>query len=121
MSRHTPGPWEVINSTGVFSALGADSGDGTPADSNDGWNICDCSVGVTAVDGEHVELGFSVQKANARLVAAAPDLLEACEEFRNVLRSKVRNAKYSEEYAEAFFQAEKKMDRAISLAKGESQ
>lgn len=77
MSKHTPGPWEVINSTGVFSALGADSGDGTPADSNDGWNICDCSVGVTAVDGEYLELGFDVQKSNARLISAAPDLLEA--------------------------------------------
>lgn len=79
MSKHTPGPWEVINSTGVFSALGADSGDGTFSDSTDGWNICDCSVGATAVGGEYVELGFDVQKANARLVAAAPDLLEALE------------------------------------------
>ncbi|MBJ2203978.1 hypothetical protein [Pseudomonas carnis] len=75
MNKHTPGPWEVLNSTAVFSALGADSGDGTAADHNDGWNICDCSVGVTCVGGDYVELGFAVQKANAKLIAQAPDLL----------------------------------------------
>lgn len=76
-NKHTPGPWEVLNSTSVFSALGADSGDGTAADHNDGWSICDCSVGVTCVGGDYVELGFAVQKANARLIAAAPDLLSS--------------------------------------------
>lgn len=34
------------------------------------------------MDGEHIELGFAVQKANAKLIAAAPDLLEALTNFR---------------------------------------
>lgn len=54
------------------------------------------------------------------IMVAAPDLLEACEDFRNVLRSKIRDGKYREEYAEAFYQAERRMDRAIARAKGES-
>lgn len=84
MNKHTPGPWEVINSTGVFSALGADSGDGMKADHNDGWQICDCSVGATAVEGDYVELGFAVQKANAKLIAAAPEMLEALQAARDL-------------------------------------
>ena len=114
MSKHTPGPWEVINSTGVFSALGADSGDGTPADINDGWNICDCSVGATAVDGEYVELGFDVQKANARLVAAAPDLLDTLVMLRDTLPHVGLQLATRVEML-------RRIDAAIARAKGESQ
>lgn len=83
MSKHTPGPWEVTNDINVFSALGADSGDGHKAHSTDGWQVADCSEGLTFVDGGMVELGYDVKKANARLIAAAPDLLEALEYMLN--------------------------------------
>lgn len=79
--KHTPGPWAALNSTDVFSALGADSGDGCPADDTDGWQVADCSVGITFVDGQPTSLGLAVQKANARLIAAAPDLLATLEAF----------------------------------------
>ena len=80
MSGHTPGPWRAIDGYRVYSALGADSGDGAEADSNDGWCICICSgdeVPQTSWGGTEVPLGWGPVKANARLIAAAPELLEA--------------------------------------------
>lgn len=73
--KGTPGPWSVINTADVFSALGAPSGDGVNADANDGWLIADCENGFANVDGIHTELSLDVQRANAQLIAAAPDLL----------------------------------------------
>jgi hypothetical protein len=112
MSGHTPGPWAVINSTGVFSALGSDSGDGTQADSNDGWNICDCSVGVTAVDGEYVELGFGVQKANARLISMSPQLLLALVDAADIFRGLADAVPLLKERSEAY-------DHLIAKARGD--
>ena len=74
---HTPGPWVVVNGTDVFSALGAPRNDGIKADQNDGWQVADCGVGVTFVEGLSRTLKPSEQRANAHLIAAAPDLLEA--------------------------------------------
>ncbi|MCP4645789.1 MAG: hypothetical protein GY851_35415 [bacterium] len=77
---HTPGPYEVKNLTDVFGPLGGDSGDGMAADPNDGWLVADCSAGVTFAGNMETELGFDVQKANARLLATAPDMLAMLED-----------------------------------------
>jgi hypothetical protein len=77
MSKHTPGPWEVMNATDVFTRLGAECGDGRCADSKDGWQVADCSVGITFVGDEGQSLTLNECRANARLIAAAPDMLEA--------------------------------------------
>lgn len=92
LAKATSLPWNVGNATDVFSALGADSGDGMPADSNDGWHIADCGVGAAFCGGELTELGYAVKKANAALIVAAvnalPALLAAAEE-RDALRARL--------------------------------
>ena len=71
MSKHTPGPW-------VFESRDGDH----PLNDQDGWG-CD---GLWAVDGGFI-LGagpgwdssyVAPDDADARLIAAAPELLEAC-------------------------------------------
>ncbi len=62
MSKHTPGPWEVDLETGEINAQGAVLGTIYGADD---FPCCDEDI-----DEEY--------KANARLIAATPDLLAAC-------------------------------------------
>lgn len=83
MNSHTPGPWRVSNLSTVVSENGAESGDGCNADIYDCWVIAECGVGMTLVDGQMTSLGFDLVKANATLIAAAPDLLAALENIEN--------------------------------------
>lgn len=81
--KGTPGPWLRMNGTDVFTGLNSTNASGIKSDKTDGWQIADCSVGKTFVDGEYVELSTSEQIANARLIAAAPELLEQLIRLRN--------------------------------------
>lgn len=68
MSKHTPGPWRVVASVTVRAG---------------GKNVC---AHVNAASSERLNMAdeYEVAKANARLIAAAPELLEAletCEAF----------------------------------------
>lgn len=73
----TPGPWHVSNGKDVFAALGAPNAEGVCTESNDAWQIADCEHFMSYVGGYEYELSSVEQKANARLIAAAPELLAA--------------------------------------------
>ena len=73
----TPGPWHVSNGKDVLAALGAPNADGVRTESNDAWQVADCEHFMSYVGGYEYELSSAEQRANARLIAAAPDLYEA--------------------------------------------
>ena len=77
MSNYTPGPWTVENGGDILGPLGGDSGDGCKCDHDDGWQVAEVDVYSSFVGGKLVELGSGPRAANARLIAAAPELLEA--------------------------------------------
>lgn len=66
--KGTPGPWVVTNTADIFTGLGAKNSEGIEASRNDGWHVADCDMGGLCLD----EVA-----ANARLIAAAHELLEA--------------------------------------------
>lgn len=107
MSKRTPGPWMVAT--------------------------CRAGSMLAVIDQEGSIIAELVQwrtstnpqirqepPANAQLMAAAPELLEACEAHMAALGSKIRDGKDRPEYAEAIYQAQKKMIAAIAKARGES-
>ena len=71
-SKHTPGPWRVWNINDVFTM----DRDGDPTN---GYHIADCMVDNATIDER--EMSLSEQRANAYLIAAAPEMLEALEEW----------------------------------------
>ena len=64
-SKHTPGPWEVHKMTSTYQI---------PIWAESKW-IGNIDAGIDA----------DIAEANARLIAAAPELLEACKEAFGVL------------------------------------
>ena len=95
MSAHTPGPWEVENSKDEHN--GVEFPQGYNIVSEDGQYI----VGDAGI------LEGEIDEANARLIAAAPELLEA---LRFVLTA------HGEQLHDAFAMA----NAAIAKATGES-
>lgn len=68
-AQHTPGPWQ-------FHA------DLPSADPN--WHIVTNATRMCVVANVHIEPGNEMAVANARLIAAAPELLEALKKRRDV-------------------------------------
>ena len=67
MSKHTPGPWEVVEDI---------RDEDEEFQYTAGFDICSYD-GVSVVGCEGISGGSEVERANANLIAAAPDLLKA--------------------------------------------
>lgn len=73
MLNHTPGPWKVIGSLDDLSVVNMDSDD---------LGSCDGVRRVAhVVQGGYEIPNYDEAEANARLIAAAPELVEALEGF----------------------------------------
>lgn len=89
MSKWTPGPWDVY-------------------DNGDGIRIDGAEITLAFIDGDYRDQDYSIQMANARLIASAPDLLEALDALVN-----------SADNPAQFFDAVIGARAAIAKAKGE--
>lgn len=84
---YTRGPWSIENTTDIFGPNGGDSGDGVKAHHSDAWQVAAVGYYKAFVDNDLIELGEDVRKSNARLIASAPELLEALENCVDLLSS----------------------------------
>jgi len=65
-AQHTPGPWEIRPFEGVYGVFSKEDNEVPVATTDYGGDM---------LEGADCQL---TQEANARLIAAAPELLEAC-------------------------------------------
>lgn len=99
MTTHTPGPWAASQNSVYWQINGPDGaivGD-----------VCGTSVWATAEE----------EAANARLIAAAPELLEACDMARIVLAGIPCKTKQQRQLLQDTFDA---LTKASQKATGES-
>lgn len=122
MSEHTPGPWKWEAQDASMTILG------TAENVDEGcvlWCIR-CKACQSRPDA--LRCGMP-SEADARLIAAAPDLLEACKELRtslmltrdNIIRESKLDAKAASRWEgvpELLLERMKKADAVIDLAEG---
>jgi hypothetical protein len=75
-AKHTPGPWRVFNYSWSDTSILAD-----------GFDHGICLLDINHATEESQEADEAVMAANARLIAAAPDLLTALWKLRNEVSS----------------------------------
>jgi len=100
MSKHTPGPWEYLTETNLCGRLPLQRGGTRVKMGNELLTVSSHAYGADEF--------FEKAAANARLIAAAPDLLKACKEF--VRKCECGEARSRRSYAE--------MKAAIEKAEG---
>lgn len=86
MTKHTPGPWFMATMNGNIKPFGIQP--------LNGGNICDMSSACVAGTDYTQEERTKIICANAALIAAAPELYEACKFADEVLRRLDDNGKY---------------------------
>ena len=88
MSKHTPGPWKASDRWGNFGDRNRHESDAPTGQvsrfsysvaDEDGFVVAHCAGPLVTMDSERSE-------ANARLIAAAPELLAACKRARGFVR-----------------------------------
>lgn len=114
-AKHTPGPWHV-GSRGGYNALTIYAYNG--ASQHEDQGICDVFGIPLRWMLEQVENDKASQigLANAKLIAAAPELLAACEGVTQILSDLIDYVGGNTEAMEAAL----KIDAAIKQAKGET-
>jgi hypothetical protein len=99
-ASHTPGPWRAIFKAGMRATVIAPAED---------YRIC--AIGGAA-------MGDDADEANARLIAAAPELLEALKESRDGLADALNNLPADGECAVLIGIRLAAVDAAIAKAEG---
>ena len=96
--KHTPGPWMVNDQPSIYPYVTAPSREGGPHR-------------ITLANCPHPADAFHVHErdANAHLIAAAPEMLEACKEALRLIRNQTGNWQLG---------TEDMLERAIAKAEG---
>ena len=113
--KHTPGPWEIESPTMAGShriVIGAYGFGSVAAASLNGAPLVQSKL---SPDSPYYGQQIPTMEANARLIAAAPDLLEACKDIATILDYGAVGGKPSEPI---LFETYHKLKRAIAKATG---
>ena len=98
---HTPAPWFAVESRGK------DQFHIRVLDTEDGYSVMDCDW-----------VGYNKAKANATLMAAAPELLEALENLLFLNACEQEGIESGRPTAKQWFEAFDKAEQAVDKAKG---
>jgi hypothetical protein len=121
VSKHTPGPWirktspEWWASHPIYKHVGlAIVGNGIPCDGGDGeWEVCWFGKGDPADPPDDIDAAYAErEEADARLIAAAPDLLAVAKLLAIAQQLPATDEVWAELYAKA--------NAAIAKAEGDS-
>lgn len=96
MSAHTPGPWVVDPYTGIAKEIRI----------NDGEILLD-----------YDDVDHAAQEANARLIAAAPDLLEALEKILECEEGRAADLRHRKAWLPLKFSDERMTEARAAMAK----
>lgn len=110
---HTPGPW--IHCTDGYPRPDVRAASGRAVAIT--WMVCSSTPKTTA----SYQARCEEDRANARLIAAAPDLLEACEEALIAIRKlPISLTRDAPEWQEPMIAAHLRLLEAVEKARGES-